>query len=438
VTIHPAIESWLDRLTASLADGSFVRVILSNPVNAAAGPQRVQGRLVVIKGEPHLSLTLRQPKHDLTRNLPAADARAWLSEQLGAHFRSALLGTTRRDWQLSIRSGQATLVDHAPAVTTAPDRAHDRKRPEMLDATAQDWLLGLGVTDTDGKVRPAMAAKHRQIQRYLEIFSHLAADCGWVRPAGARPGPGATNSSPPAGTLMLADMGCGKGYLTFGVWHWLNRQAGVPARVCGIESRPELVKAGNDLARAIGAGTLEFLAGDIARAELPKLDALIALHACNTATDDALRRGIELGAPLIIVSPCCHQELRPQLGKPEPLAAVLRHGILAERMAEWVTDGLRALFLEWAGYRTKVIEFVPTEHTPKNLLLAAVRQRAPFTNADARRRIVELKRFFGVERHALDPLLANGNDARLASAHHRRPTLPASGNTPRRRDRERH
>lgn len=428
----PALETWLDHFAASTADGSFVRVVLSNPANPADGPERVLGRLVQLKSAPHLSLTLRHPKRDVTRNLPLADARAWLGEQLGAHFRSALLGTTRRDWQLSIRSGNATLVAHTSAAKAAPDRAHDRKRPEILDATAQDWLLGLGVTDTDGKPRPAMADKHRQIQRYLEIFSHLAADCGWVKPVVTQQKRVAPPAAAPAGTLALADMGCGKGYLTFGAWHWLNRQSGIPARVYGVESRPDLVKAGNDLARSIRADTLEFLPGTIAQANLPKLDALVALHACNTATDDALRRGIELGAQLIIVSPCCHQEVRPQLGKPEPLAAVLRHGIMAERMAEWVTDGLRALFLEWAGYRTKVIEFVPTEHTPKNLLLAAVRQRAPFADADARRRIVELKKFFGITHHALDPLLANGNDARLAPAHQRRPTLPASGNAHRR------
>lgn len=433
----PALETWLDHLTASLADGTFVRVVLSHPANPADGPERVLGRLVNVKGTPHLSLTLRHPQRDLTRNVPIATTREWVAEQLGAHFRSALLGTTRRDWQLSIRAGNATLVSHTPVAKAAPDRAHDRKRPDTLDTTAQDWLLGLGVTEADGKVRPAMADKHRQMQRYLEIFSHLAADCGWVRSAAPQRKHAAAPAAP-AGTLALADMGCGKGYLTFGAWHWLNRQSGIPARVYGVETRPELVAAGNALAQSIRAESLEFISGTIAKANLPKLDALIALHACNTATDDAIRRGIELGAQLIIVSPCCHQEVRPQLGKPEPLAAVLRHGIMAERMAEWVTDGLRSLFLEWAGYRTKVIEFVATEHTPKNLLLAAVRRSAPFEDAEARQRIVDLKHFFGIEKHALDPLLAIAPTGRLSPAHQRRPTLPAATGAPRRPNRERH
>jgi hypothetical protein len=129
------------------------------------------------------------------------------------------------------------------------------------------------------------------------------------------------------------------------------------------------------------------------------------LHACNTATDDAIRRGIELGAKLIVVAPCCHKEVRPQLRKPEPLGPVLTHGLMEERMAEWVTDGLRALFLEWAGYRTKVMEFIGSEHTPKNLMIAAVRERDEFADVEARKRIEELKKFFGIEQHALDSLL---------------------------------
>jgi hypothetical protein len=139
------------------------------------------------------------------------------------------------------------------------------------------------------------------------------------------------------------------------------------------------------------------------------VDALIALHACNTATDDAIRRGIELGAQLIVVAPCCHKEIRPQLGKPEPFTAVLRHGIMAERLAEWATDGLRALFLEWAGYRTKLMEFVGGEHTPKNLMIAAVREGEAFRDEAVRRRIVDLKAFLGIEHHALDVLLVQTN-----------------------------
>ena len=383
------------RFAESLARGTFARLVLSSPVETGDAPQKILGRFVMLKGEPHLSLTLRHPTQDVTRNLPVNTAAEWLQSQLGVAFRSALVCTTQRDWQfISNEAGEARLIDHLPSSKQSPSREHDQKRSGMLDASAKDWLQGLGVLDRDGKLRASMADKHRQINHYLEIFSHLATECGWNAGVSGSPKP-----------LQIADMGCGKGYLTFGLWHLIHRVWKQPAKVIGIESRPELVATTNKLAKQIKAEDLEFLSGTIESTKLPGVDGLIALHACNTATDDAIRRGIELSAKLIVVAPCCHKELRPQLGKPEPFAAVLSHGLMEERMAEWMTDGLRALFLEWAGYRTKVMEFVGSEHTPKNLMIAAVREREPFTDAEARQRIERLKAFFGIKQHALDSLL---------------------------------
>jgi hypothetical protein len=144
----------------------------------------------------------------------------------------------------------------------------------------------------------------------------------------------------------------------------------------------------NRVARAAGMDNLSFTAGRIAAAAPPvndetATDVLIALHACDTATDDALAHGIAAGARLIVVAPCCHQELRPRLTAPPALAAALRHGIFLERQAEFVTDALRAQLLEWAGYRVKAFEFVSSEHTAKNLMLAAVRTRSPGDSASA-------------------------------------------------------
>ena len=390
------------KLAESLTRGNFARLVLSAPMATGDSPQKILGRFIMVQGASQLSLTLRYATRDVTKNLPVAQGAAWLREQLEHHFRSALLCTTARDWQfISNAAGEARLIDHQPSTRKTPPREHDRPPAGRLDASARDWLQGLDVVDVAGKVSVSMADKHRQINHYLEILSHLAKDCGW------REAP----SGSPAPELVLADMGCGKGYLTFGTWHLFHRVWKQPVRVIGVETRADLVATTSKLAQQIGARGLEFVAGTIASAQLPRVDALIALHACNTATDDAIRRGIELGAKLIVVAPCCHQELRPQLGKPAPLAAVLRHGVMEERMAEWVTDGLRALFLEWAGYRTKVMEFVAGEHTPKNLMIAAIREREGFTDEAARKRIEELKVFFGVEKHALDPLLA-GDDGR--------------------------
>jgi SAM-dependent methyltransferase len=188
--------------------------------------------------------------------------------------------------------------------------------------------------------------------------------------------------------IRIADMGCGKGYLTFATAALL----GDKAEVTGLERRPELVAECNRLAAAHGfAPRLRFIAGDIPApssnaSAAASLDALIALHACDTATDDALAAGIAAGARLLVVSPCCHREVRAQLTAPPVLHEALRHGILHEREAEIITDALRAQLLEYAGYRAKVFEFISPEHTSKNLMIAAVREHAPDSAELARRR----------------------------------------------------
>jgi hypothetical protein len=213
---------------------------------------------------------------------------------------------------------------------------------------------------------------------------------------------------------VLADLGAGKSYLGFVLYDLILGPAG-RGRVVGVDTRADLTEASRVLAMESGFERMEFVCSPIEEAVLPgsRADMVTALHACDTATDDAIRRGIELGAKLIVVAPCCHKEIRPQLSKPEPLAPVLRHGLMEERMAEWLTDGLRALFLEWAGYRTKVFEFVASEHTPKNLMIAAVRAGEPFTDASAKKQIEDLKAFFNVKQHALDPLLVAADVRRL-------------------------
>jgi SAM-dependent methyltransferase len=361
-------QQLLQRFTAALRDNTFVRLTLTNPATATLAG-KVIARLVTLKGIQHLSLTLRYPTRDETRNLPVTQAADWLRDEL-SRYNSALLATTLRDWQLQ---PTGRLIGHKPAATTPLSRSHDRAKQTLLDASARDWL-------------PAGADKQRQVHRYVEILSHLARDCGWDK-----------TTTP----LTIADMGCGKGHLTFGTWHLFHRVWHRPVHVIGVELRPALVADANRLAGEIHADGLEFLPGTIDSVTLPPIDALIALHACDTATDDAIRRGIQLGAKLIVVAPCCHQQIRPELGQPAPLAPILEHGIMTERMAEWVTDGLRALYLEAAGYRTKVIEFVASEHTPKNLLLAGIRTGS---KPGSWEKIREVKTFFGLCHHPLDDL----------------------------------
>lgn len=390
------LERFLAQVTESCADDRFVELRLTSP--ATAGPvEKIVVRLIRLAGGLQLSVTERESRRDTVRNLPLAEGHAWLREQLGTTWRSAFLATTTGDWQLNHdRKGAPRLVAHAARTTRAPSRAHDQSSARVLDERANDWLAALGVVDERGRPRAGMGSKRQQIARYVELLAHLAHDCGWD-----------SDGKSDAAPLTVVDVGCGKGHLTFGAWHLLHRLLQRDTRVIGVELREELVERANGTARALGALGIEFVAGDASSLAVSGVDAWIALHACDTATDHAIRRGIESGARLIAVAPCCHRELRPQLRAPDPIAPVMQHGAMAERTAEWVTDGLRALVLEWAGYRTRLVEFVGSEHTPRNLLIAGVLHRAPFADAAQRRAIDEFRATFGITSQALDPLLAS-------------------------------
>jgi len=225
-----------------------------------------------------------------------------------------------------------------------------------------------------------MAGKFRQIQKFAELITQVVAEA--EAPAG-RP-------------WRIADMGCGKGYLTFA----LADQFGAAAEVTGIERRADLVDLCNRTARECGFTHLNFAVGDIGSTTVEPPDLLVALHACDTATDDALAQGLAAAARALVVSPCCQKELRAQLTAPAVLADALRPGIFQERQAEFVTDALRALLLEWAGYRTKVFEFISTEHTAKNLMITAVRGGPRHDEALAGR-IRAFAQFYGIRTQAL-------------------------------------
>ena len=200
-------------------------------------------------------------------------------------------------------------------------------------------------------------------------------------------------------------MGCGKGYLTFATAELLKRDGPPGAVVRGIESRPELVALCSRVAAESGFDQLRFEANAISNAVLPHADVVIALHACDTATDDAIARGIEAEASLILLAPCCHKELRPQLTPPPVLAPALKHGILLERQAEFATDALRAALLEWAGYETRVFEFISPEHTNKNLMIAATRRSRVNGRDAAAAHVRNLAAFYGIRNQRLARLL---------------------------------
>ena len=387
MTLKPVtpLEEFIAQLRASLHGVDFLRLTLGKPRGPDPTLRNVFARLVSIGGQPHLSLVWHHDRRDVTKNHVPDEAISLIGGLLGTDFYSAHLFTSTRTTQLEYNKKGEPRLSHGKAVAMEPDAAHDRAKDRILTAQSQPWLHALGVTTATGAVREGLADKHRQIHKFVEILSHLAADA----------------PLPAHRPIELADMGCGKGYLTFAACDYFNLVASRPAHVRGVETREELVQLCNRVARETGRDQLSFLNGTITSASFPALDVLIALHACDTATDDAIAKGMSAGAALIVVAPCCQQELRPQLQAAPVLAPALRHGIFQERQAEFATDALRALLLEWAGYDTKVFEFIATEHTAKNLMIAAIKRSGPARTEEAAAQVRALAAFYGIKSQAL-------------------------------------
>ena len=370
---------------------TFVKVTLSAPEGAEPGLRNLKARPVVLKDGRRICLTQCFATRETTLNLPPEEAMHALAESFARHWTRANLFTTSGDFQFRREpSGKVSVRAARPAFTTAPTLEHDRHNPLRKALADAPFLQRLGVTTLQGTPRPGMAGKLRQILRFIEILGHLLDDWAAI----------------PQRTLRIADMGAGKGYLTFALAYALALR-GVDAEVTGVEARPELVEEANRAAGELGFPKLRFIAGTIGAWEAPpELDILVALHACNTATDDALFLGIQKSASLLLASPCCHQELRPQLRFPQTLAAVSGHGILAERQAEILTDALRAHLLELRGYSARVFEFVEPEHSGKNLMLAGVKRVAGGRSTeDIRAEMRSLWEAFGLQSQQLARLL---------------------------------
>lgn len=385
MTDTPPREDFLAQLGASVRDGRFVKLTLGKPRGADPTLRNLFVRPVTLRGAPHLSFVWRHDRQDITKNHAPEDGLTELAALIGEDFHSAHLFTTKRMAQLEFNKKGVPRLTYGSTAAEKGDGEHDRTKPRLLPGQSQAWLEKLGVTTATGAVREGLADKHRQIHKFVEILSHLSADA----------------ALPTHRPLEIADMGCGKGYLTFATCDYFNLIANRPAHIRGIEAREELVTFCNRVARETGRENLNFVQGTIESAKLPALDALIALHACDTATDDALVKGVQAGAALMLVAPCCQKELRPQLAAAPVLAPALRHGIFQERHAEFATDALRALLLEWAGYDTKVFEFISTEHTAKNLMLAATKHPRPARTKEAACKVRELAAFYGIKTQAL-------------------------------------
>ena len=354
----------LQSLFTDCLNETLIRVILSNP-SSKDGVIKICARPVL----KNKSLLFQIEEYTKTqvfhKNLTAGDAGSYLTGKLfsdtssqTASFKNALVETQSFTANVLVsKKGTITIKKKMNASAKQPkiSLSHNRKKKYILEeGIPVPFLIDLGVMTQNGSIVNAHYDKFRQINRFLEYIEDILP------------------SLPTGRELRILDFGCGKSYLTFAIYYYLKVLKGYPVRITGLDLKEDVIRHCNELAVIYGYDKLEFLCGDIAYYDgCSQVDMVVTLHACDTATDYALAKAVGWGAKVILSVPCCQHELNKQM-KNDLLSPVLHYGILKERMAALITDGLRAQILEANGYRTQILEFIDMAHTPKNLLIRAV------------------------------------------------------------------
>jgi SAM-dependent methyltransferase len=364
------LEPILAELRALLLDpAALVRAIASGRRhNAELAWRRVELRPVEIKAGLRLQIVEYDERQAHTRNAGYGDEAARAVDALLAlpfsnwHVKS-VAGEAQTEIQVRItRKGEAQV--HRAAGASAADRSlgHNRAKARLLDADDPFWRA-VGIADAAGKVKPTRQDKYRQVEEFIrELDTVLKPE---LVPAG-RP-------------LRVVDLGCGNAHLSFAAYRYLTKTRGLEVSLIGVDVKRQARERNNALAAELGWSGIRFVEGTIAEAPVEGADVVLALHACDTATDDALARAVKWQAPVVLAAPCCHHDIQTQLrahASPGPYGMVTRHGILRERLGDVLTDAFRAALMRIAGYRVEVVEFVPSEHTPRNTMLRAVRTGA--------------------------------------------------------------
>jgi Methyltransferase domain len=373
--------------------------------------KRAELRPVGITAGRRLQVVTYDERQAHTANHDVDAAPAVIDALLEQGFGNWHVETGTEVVQVRITKKGDAQVHRAPRVEPVEDVpvAHDRVKPRLLDVEHPDvkaYLMAVGVADSLGRLKPTKMDKYRQVEQFVKLLESAVED---ARVARALPEP------TPEKPWRVVDLGCGNAYLTVGAYVWLARVRGIPVVVHGVDVRESFRERNTALAERLGwADGLTFEAATIAdAADEPRADVVIALHACDTATDDALARAVRWQSPVVLAAPCCHHDLQTQVTKasaPSPFGLFARYGLLRERMVDVLTDGIRASLLRIVGYRVETVEFVSDQHTPRNLLLRAVRTGAPATSAD----LADYDRL--VQEWSIRPALAARIEPQLAEA----------------------
>ncbi len=395
MNIHNPVEQFISDCVQALSERSFVKLTLNNYKGAEEQLNRIHMRRIVIKREEKLSFTYQYKTRDIVKNYRLTEAMSLVSAYIASDFYAALLYTTSGDLHFQRHpDGKVKLKKMAATHTEPAEAGHDRLKKRFIQPEGKAYLHALNITDAQGHVHKNAQDKYRQIDKYVEILSGLIKEIS------------------PQAPLKIVDMGCGKGYLTFALYDYVTHSLELACDVVGVDTRADMVALCTKIAADSGFSHLRFVRDSIADYPCDAVNILIALHACDTATDEAIAKGIHAGAELIVVAPCCHKQIRKQMHKTaaeNDVQFLTKHGIFEERQAEMVTDGIRAMILEYFGYSTKIFEFISDAHTPKNVMIVGMKTKnAPQCNSALLEKIQKAKSYFGIEHHALEGMLKMG------------------------------
>lgn len=398
MTNTETLNRFSELLKTSIADKNLVKLSLGNYQGNDKDLKNVYVKLVKIKRVDMLSFNYRYKTRDIFKNLSLEDGSKLIINFLSNDFKIGTLFTVEQEIIIEHdKKNVIKLRERFFNTKLQPNLSHDKEKKRLIKPSDNPYLHALKITDAEGNVFKNAQDKYKQINQYIEILSSLIKEL-------------------PAGTIKnVVDMGSGKGYLTFALYDYLHQQLNLKAKVTGVEFREDLVTLCNDIAKQANFDQLHFVEGTIEDYKVKEINLLIALHACDTATDDAIFKGIKAGAELIVVAPCCHKQIRREIEKHKvqnDVSFLTKYGIFLERQAEMVTDGIRALILEYFGYKTKVFEFISDAHTPKNVLVVGVKSLNPLKGTSEVKRkeeilqkIKETKAYFGIDYHHLERLL---------------------------------
>ena len=381
------IEKFLNLINEAAEQSTLVKMTLSKPAQKHDELRNVYMKPVLIKEKRLLAFTYHYERRDEVKNYDATQMLDMLREMIPNRFLNAVLFTVSEDVTLLVSGkGKATIQTKKMQECREQNLEHDKQKVRLINP-ANPWWYQLGLTTREGKITADMQHKFKQIYKYAEIVESL------IKPMKFE------------STVHISDMGAGKGYLTFALYELLTQRLNLDVDIKGVEIRPDLVLKINEIIKANNLKGLEFVESSIEACHPEKLDVLIALHACNTATDDAIASGIKAGAELIVCAPCCHKQIRQEMERSGRFDAITRYGIFLERQAVIVTDTIRALILEYFGYKTQIMEFIEMEHTPKNVLLVGRRTSKGTKDPKILQQIADLKARYGIERHYLETVL---------------------------------